>query len=49
MNIILIICGWTLILDGFLSFLLVSDKKLFWQIGRAVRIIIGIIVLVEGI
>lgn len=35
-------CGFLLILDGLLSMFLVKDKAVLWQLGRIIRILIGI-------
>ncbi len=36
------ILGIILIIDGLLSLFLPKDKQIFWQIGRIIRILIGI-------
>jgi hypothetical protein len=41
--------GWIIILDGCLSIALVHDKRFLWQLGRAVRILLGLIlILMKG-
>lgn len=38
--------GIIIISDGILSFLLVKDRKFLWQLGRLIRIFLGILLLV---
>ena len=40
--------GIILIIDALLSMVLVSDKRFWWQVGRGVRLAIGLM-LVGGI
>ena len=41
----LIAAGIWLTADGILSMVLVSDKRFFWQLARAVRAVIGVCLL----
>jgi hypothetical protein len=40
------IIGIILILDAILSIMFVEDKKLLWQIGRIIRYILGLILII---
>jgi len=48
-SLIIIICGIVNIIDGILSLIVVQDKRFFWQLGRVIRICIGIILIINGI
>lgn len=41
-----IVIGIYLILDGVGSILFVKDKRVIWQIGRILRVVAGILVMV---
>ena len=45
-NVALDIIGGYLFLDGLGSVLFVKDKRVFWQVGRVVRMILGIVIIV---
>lgn len=40
------IIGWILIFDGAMSIALVEDKKFFWQLGRIIRIGLGVLLII---
>ena len=36
------VLGYIVFIDGILSLLLVTDRRMLWQIGRIARMIIGL-------
>jgi hypothetical protein len=43
------ICGVVLIIDAWSSMVFVDDKRFWWQIGRIVRLLIGIYLFAKGV
>lgn len=40
------IIGIILVIDALLSLILVEDKRLLWQLGRIIRYILGLVLII---